>query len=221
MYPRRFFTLTPLLLLCASLLPAIAAAEPVRVTGGTFHMVGAYGNIRLTGERGLALEASVYANLGHWSPAIDDCFDPGCGAGPRTIRAHWSGGDLMGSVAFDGYSSGIGSTTSATAWVDFAAMLDLPPPGASPVTLVTPFTFSGHLNYEPSMLLPPQRFVGDGWTTVLLSPRVYNGVPLWSIRDVRFDFTPEPIPEPTTLLLVGGAGVALAAARRRRRSGRG
>jgi hypothetical protein len=212
-------TLTPILVLCAWLGPLAAEAEPVRVTGGTFHMVGLDGEMHLTGEQGFVLEARVSASLGVWSPFMDGCYSPGCGGGPRSLYAHWSGGDLRGFAGLDDspYGGRIGSASGANGWVDFAAELHLPEPGPLAVTLLAPFTFSGHLLAEPHLLLPALPLVGGGWATVFLAPAVYDDVPLWSIREVRFDFTPDPIPEPSTLLLVGGAGVALAARRVRRR----
>lgn len=207
---------TQVLLVCVWMATP-AQADPVQVTGGFLHMTGLSGQLSLTGERGLALDARVHAWFGSWGPSMSDCVIVGCGARPLSLNAHWSGGDLSGVAALDGRVEGIGGQDRASGLVEFYAAVELPQPGLVPATLFTPFTFGGLLQPGRMMTGPSGELFGSGWATVMLSPRTLDGTRLWSVREVRYDFSPDPIPETSTLLLLGGGAVTLGANRWRRR----
>jgi hypothetical protein len=212
-------TATQVLLLCLWMVSA-AAAEPVQVTGGRLDINRPRGELNLVGDRGFTLDAVVSTTSGVWGPELSWCASIGCEGGSTVpLSSLWSGMDIRSATAsLDGWSGALMGMDGPSAHVEFhAGTLVLPTVGLQPLTLVAPFTFSGLLILQ-SVDMGRAELVGNGWAAVWLTPTHMAGMPpLWRISQMRYDFSPDPIPEPTTLVLLGGAGLALAARRLRSR----
>jgi hypothetical protein len=205
-----------LLMVCAWAATAAVSAEPVQVTGGSLTMTGTSGQLAITGDRGFSYTATVFTLNGYWAPwSLNGCYFL-CAAGPVSIDATWSGHDFAGTATLDGRTyENVGSFSGITSmWARFSGTVDVPAPGLESRVLVTPFTFTGMFHHGLT-----EQLVGSGWATVMLTPTTWEGQPLWALRHVRYDFSPDPIPEPATLLLVGGAAAGLALRRWRRQRG--
>jgi hypothetical protein len=192
---------------------AQASAEPIHITGGSLDMTAPAGDFAITGERGFSYVARAFVQNGVWAPYSSGCYFL-CAEGPVSLAAVWSGHDFSGTATLDGRTyTNVGSLSGITSmFAQFSGTVDVPAPGASPLTVVTPFTFSGFFHHGPT-----EQLFGSGWATVMLTPTSWEGRPLWAMERVRYDFSPDPIPEPATVLLVGGAVAALGARRWRSR----
>jgi hypothetical protein len=207
------------LLLCTWVVTA-AAAEPVLVTGGRLDIHRPTGQLSLVGDRGFTLNARVSTSSGVWGPDLSLCGVIGCEAGTTiSLSSLWSGNDIRTATAsLDGWSGELVGMDGPSAHVEFhAGTLILPSVGLQPLTFVAPFTFTGSLFLAP-VGMGGAELVGSGWAAVWLTPASISGLPpLWRITQMRYDFSADPIPEPSTLVLLGGAGLALAARRLRSR----
>jgi len=213
-----------------SLLPVLPArADPVTVTGG-FLLATGVNEVSppsaLTGTDGFTATGQLVIGVGAGRlDAIESCrpFDPfPCGAGASL--------PLFGFLSAQGSDPGFSDavvTLRGEEYRDFGIddpygfILELEGTAVLPSfgdgaaqSVMAPFTLTGRFFDGMSIT----QLVGGGMATLGLTQAAFEGVPLWSVEQVRYDMQDTaPIPEPGTLLLVGTglAGIARARARRR------
>jgi hypothetical protein len=206
------------LALSIAILPALAQADPIPITGGFLTAVGQgnFGTFEITGP-GLSLTGST--QTGNVEPAA--CS--GCQSGTVlrmgslfTDRHEFADPIIIDGSPFTGALSGVFEFTSASI---------ITPDEPADFTIQQAFTFSGLLSAFDELgqnFLFSRMLVGQGLLTANfdLNPQseVENRA-IFDFRDIRYEFTAaEPVPEPLTLLLVGsGLGTIAFRNRRRRR----
>lgn len=110
----------------------------------------------------------------------------------------------------------------------FSASVVIPNVADALFTVTTPFTFTAMLQgcATPNTLTPcpaadivfnNATFVGQGTATVQFSSFEGGNGRLYSIRSIRYDFSPTATPEPATIGLLSAGLAGVFAARRRRR----
>ena len=216
-------SMTRALLLAFVLLPLRASADPVQITSGFLTSSGAFGSaeFELVGE---GFNVTGTAEPGVVFPALT-CFP--CAAGdPIDLRSQFLGtiGSASGTVDGTSYPS----FTVADSMVFNAPTIDAPTTGGA-FTVARPFTFDStfvgilNINTPDEENAFTKTLMGEGTVTAsFLSIPNPDGSPLFNFESVRYEFTaatpgPDPIPEPTTMLLFG-SGLA-AALRYRKKAG--
>ena len=93
----------------------------------------------------------------------------------------------------------------------------MPEFGASDMVVITaPFPLSGF--FSDHILIEQTQIFGRGTASITMTRFSSPEFQGWVGSSVRYDFaSPEPVPEPASMLLFGSGLAALAAVRRRRR----
>lgn len=216
-------SMTRALLLALVLLPLRASADPVQITSGFLTSTGAFGSadFELVGE---GFNVTGTAEPGVVFPALT-CFP--CTVGdPIDLRSQFLGTIGSGSGTVDGTS--YTSFTVADSMVFNAPTISAPTTGGA-FTVTRPFTFDStfvgilNINTPDEENAFTKTLMGQGTVTAsFFSIPNPDGSPLFNFDSVRYEFNaatpgPDPIPEPTTLLLFG-SGLA-AALRYRKKAG--
>lgn len=204
--------------------PTVASADPIAITGGTIVQPGGPGTTPGTGNL-------VGTENFTWRGEIDPFASFGsqcelrCSPGATVDVGGFVGAsNVKGVVTYEDQQFLVGGTPASFGALNLNFLTDpfvLPPAGTSAV-FSSPFTMTGTLQF-PFFGPPAQPSVaigGSGIATAFFvpSPAAPGVAPGWQLSELRYEFAPEPVPEPSTLLLVGGGMAALL--RRRLRSRR-
>lgn len=194
-----------------------AAADPVRITGGSLDMVSTVGSLLLQGEE-FILTGGVSATDGVFQPWQRCNLIPSCTPGAMIdLGARWTGSSIRSAtVTLNGetFTNVGGATSTASAIVNFTGSAIAPAFVGDTATLVVPFVFQGQFAYiNASFEQLVETLTGEGTATLLL--RRNASLATWNYSAATYEF--QPIPEPATLLLTGAGITTLWAHRRRRR----
>jgi hypothetical protein len=192
-----------------------ARADQIALTSGILDLVvtsgpgASGGGVRIAGDRGFTFVGSM--NGGFGSP-VGDIMPPGTSI---ALEGGANGMDLRGVVTLDGTTFNDfggpdspfgGSIRIRTSPATLPSVLNAP----SQITtaFMLDFIFAGS-NFQHSLF-------GSGTATIFLDEDLGFEGPSWRVTGIRavLSATPEPVPEPATLLLIGPA-LGWAALRRR------
>jgi len=195
-----------------------ASAEPIRITGGTFVVLGLTGpsSIAIVGTRGFSLVSGVTTLEGRVDP-FTDCIP--CAPGVSTISAgaFQGGTSFFGPVTLDGVTYHVGDGVDDPEIISFEIFGTAPVPSRDslPTSVTVPFTLAG--NFVPSLSHAGIPIEGRGLATLFFKPDA--SIPVNpNIDRISYDFIdPTPVPEPSTLTMVAGGLLALVRAARKRR----
>jgi hypothetical protein len=197
-----------------------ATAGPINIVSGSLVFpTGEFlqtGPLSLVGTRGFSVMGKV--DLGENPfPPFNQCL-PFC---PSSDTLDLGGGRVSGSGFFDTNVTLEGRTfldvgglqSEAQLVLGFLGSVFVPEVGQSPIVLSTPF----RLQDQESRFVPPGAdsvpIRGRGVVTIGLEP--VSG--FWEVQNARYDFSPQPTPEPATLMLLASGLAGLAFRSRRQR----
>ena len=194
-----------------------AAADPVRITGGSLDMGLTVGSLQLQGDEFL-MTSGVTVGEGVFQPWLQCRLTPACVPGASLdLNAHWSGSGLRSATATvrgEEFKDVGGATSSTSATVNFTASAIAPVFTGDTVTLTVPFLFQGEfIHFNSSFDRLVESLSGEGLVTLALQRNA--GLGAWNYVAATYEF--QPIPEPGTIFLSGIGVTALWAQRRRRR----
>jgi PEP-CTERM motif-containing protein len=198
--------LLPILAVCV--VPALAFADPIRITSGG--LVGDRRNVDVTlasKTRGFSLVGSGEKFGGVWSPGNCDGSDACLPGSAQSLTGLWIGSDFGATATLDDHTFSFGLLTESTgeAAVDFEGSWIAPPFTANrtKATVVRPFTFEGSLTFPivPGSDEPRLGLVGSGKATLRLSRS--TGAEGWELVSATYRFDHSAVPEPASILLVG------------------
>jgi hypothetical protein len=205
--------------LCLAAAPE-AAAEPISVLSGSLVFpTGASvqtGPLSLIGTRGFSVVGGIDTGENGVGP-INECLP--CPASTTLVigGAKVTGGGFVDTnVTFEGRTFlNVGGTSGENGdlILGISGTVFVPAVGQSPIVLTAPFTLF-ESSFRPPEAINEVPIRGGGVATIGLEPRFG----FWELQNVRFEFVPQPTPEPATLMLIGGglAGIAFRNRTRRR-----
>ena len=209
-----------------------AAAEPIVITSGTIILPQVIFDpvlpTTLSGSDGARpFTFSGHIDGGSSNLAAYTC-NPCVEGTPQVSIDIAAFGTVYGDVTYgsESYVTGSGISNSPDQGlllleiVGSVSLPALPPASGEVVTLTAPFTMTGTLD-APEM--PgggrSNQLLGSGMADVRLFGEPVDGVPLWSFHSAEYRFltsgSPNPVPEPASMLLLG-SGLATLVLRRGR-----
>lgn len=208
--------MTALLTLFVASAAAGARADTVVITSGSYVVSGASvtSNVNMSGNN---LSISGAGTGGQGFPVACSPCQPGS---VQTPNFSLTGLSLINVSTNSATYSNTNPLQSVGGTFNFAGANFVIPDTDNP-EIVVPFTFTGHVHGQtttaPLVVFFDHDIVGQGLATIRLSTVILSsGQRAQFFQSITYNFNaPEPMPEPTTIVLFG-AGLAAAVRRRRR-----
>ena len=211
MYVLRKLTFAFAVLAFIWLAPAVARADAIVITGGTYFVGPIFVNqaTGLTNGVNFSLSAQDISTV----PA---CLSPAasCHTGSPMSPSFSPSALNTVTLTYNGVTYSTAAGASISNLFQFTGPSFTPVPG-DPSTWEVPFTFTGQVSIlGPTGGLPQFTLTGSGIARFQLE---FNQFGFVQGRSATYTFQPQATPEPATLLLFGSGAAALGALTRRRR----